>query len=170
MAAIAMAVLLSGCGWFDGPPKLEKLRPGAERALSPSESLPGAGGGHSYDAEIVPNDETRGGPAIGSVVAASGGQKAQLEKLEKDAAARDAEDRAAREKADAERAKNNPDSPAGGPATPSKEASTGDRPGEPPTQPAAPAPAPVTSTPVPPPPSDGPPLDPNNTPTKPAGT
>ena len=160
LAAIATALLLSGCGWFDGPPALEKLRPGAERALSPSDTLP-ASRAQNYDAAIVPIDETRGGPAIGSIVAASGGQKAQLEKMEKEASARDAEDRAARERADAQKAKMDPPILA-------KTVGTGDKPGEPPTQPAAPARAPVSATPVPPPPASDTPLDPS-TPAKPAG-
>lgn len=165
LAAMTLSILLSGCGWFDGPPKLEKLRPGAERALQPSDSLPALPPPGGYDAAIMPIDETQGGPAIGSIIAASGGQKAQIEKLEKEASARDAEDRAAREKADAEKAKMDP-------ATPGKQAGTGDRPGEPPTQPMAPASAPVGSGPVlpPPAPADALPTNDNNTPTKPAGT
>src|SRR5476651_2582273 len=100
------AVLLSGCGWFDGPPRLEKLRPGAEKAISPSDSLPAPSSGRSYDAAIMPVDASA--PAIGSIVAASGGQKAQLEKLEKDAAARDAEDRAQRERTAANKQNSEP--------------------------------------------------------------
>jgi hypothetical protein len=169
---LGMPVLLSGCGWFDGPPALEKLRAGAERAISPSDSLP-AVGAHDYDAAIVPIDETRGGPAIGSVVAASGGQKAQLEKLEKEAAARDAEDRAVRERANAEKARIDAEKAKMekmDKVVPGKQAGTGDRPGEPATQPVATPRTPVSATPVPPPPpADVSPSDPNSQ-TKPAGT
>jgi hypothetical protein len=162
---LVTAVLLSGCGWFDGPPKLEKLRPGVEKAISPSDSLPAPSSGRSYDAAIVPVDASA--PAIGSIVAASGGQKAQLEKLEKDAAARDAEDRAQRERTAANKANSEP--PVLAKTISDKTVGTGDKPGEPPTQPAAPPRAPVTAVPVSPP-TDGDPLGPNNTPTKPAGT
>jgi hypothetical protein len=161
IAVFGMAILLSGCGWFDGPPALEKLRPGAERAIQPSDSLP-APAGRSYDPAIMPVDAAT--PALGSIVAASGGQKAQIEKLEKEASARDAEDRAAREKTAADN-KAKADG-ATTPGTPGKQAA-GDRPGEPPTQPAAPPRAPVSAAPVPPPATDTP-LDPSQ-PAKPAG-
>jgi len=168
MVGLVTAVLLSGCGWFDGPPRLERLRPGAEKAISPSESLPALAPPGGYDAAIMPIDAST--PALGSIVAASGGQKAQLEKLEKDAAARDAEDRAQRERTAANKQNSEPPvlPKTIGDKTIGDKTVGGDKSGEPPTQPAAPPRAAVSATPVPPPPATDTPLDPSQ-PAKPAG-
>jgi len=173
MVGLVTAVLLSGCGWFDGPPRLEKLRAGAERSIQPSDSLPALAPPGGYDAAIMPIDAST--PALGSIVAASGGQKAQLEKIEKDAAARDAEDRAQRERVAANKQNSEPpvlpktigDKTIGDKTIGDKTVG-GDKSGEPPTQPAAPPRAAVSATPVPPPPATDTPLDPSQ-PAKPAG-
>jgi cell division protein FtsN len=158
---ISALALLSGCGWFDSTPvHLDKLRPGAERAMSPTTALPPPAAGQNYDAGGALIDESRGGPAIGSIVAASGGQKAQLDKAEKEQAERDKQDRLAREKAsqNLKTADKNANQKTGQ-STVNANTNvngnvTGDKPGEPPTQPVAPARAPVTSAPVPPPTTD----------------
>lgn len=171
--------LLSGCDWFDSTPtNPEKLRAGAEKGMSPSEALPPPPVNQQYGAADVAVNENAGGPAIGSIIAASGGQKAQIEKQEKEQAERDKADREAREKAAAankareEKYGGNEvipvTLPAGAPAN------------EPPTQPTAaprtavngaplPAPTPDATAPAaaPPAPSDQP-SDPNAS-TKPAG-
>ncbi len=165
---VSALALLSGCDWFGSstPADMAKLRPGAERDVPASSALPPPAAGQQYGAPVSPVDDTRNAPQIGSVVAPSGGQKAQLEKQEKDELAREEQDRAAREKAarEAKEAEKN--------AAPAKEATTtGDKPGEPPTQPVAPARGPVSSAPVPPPdtgPSDVPAGPPNDA--KPAGS
>jgi hypothetical protein len=143
--AVSMAALLSGCDWFDSstPVDMGKLRPGLDRDVPVSASLPPPPAGQQYDPAIAPVDTMRNTPQIGSIVPESGGQKAQLEKQEKEEEARDAQEREAREKADnaAKEADKN--------AASGKQANT--TAGEPPTQPVAPPRAPVTGTPVPPP-------------------
>jgi hypothetical protein len=146
---LGVLILLSvnGCDWLFGsstPTNAERARPGAERQVAPSNALPPAGGGHGYDAASMPVDETRTGPKIGSVIADKGGQKAQIDAANKEAAERDKRAREEREKASQAAAK-------------AKEASTSGDKGakppadQPPAQPAAPAPAPVTSAPIAPP-------------------
>jgi len=95
MVAVAALALLGGCGWFDSssPTTSEKARPGAERQVTATNALPGAGAGHSYDGAVAPVDETRSAPKIGSVVAGKGGQKAQLEAATKEANEREAKAR-----------------------------------------------------------------------------
>jgi hypothetical protein len=155
---VSALTLLSGCNWFDSskPADLGKLRPGLERDVAVSSSLPPPPAGQRYDPPIAPVDTMRNTPQIGSIVRESGGQKAQLEKLDKEDQTRDAQEREAQEKADAaakEAEKN---------AASGKQANTT---GEPPTQPAAPPRAPVRGTPVAPPSTDTAP-----TPAPPAGT
>jgi hypothetical protein len=135
LLGVSTLALLAGCDWFGGgTSNTAKVRPGAERQVTGSGSLPSASAGRQYDAGIAPVDETRG-PQIGSVVATKGGQKAQLEGAAKEAAERDKQAREAREKADKEAAERK-----------------ANKPEEPPTQPTVPPPAPVTTAPVPPPP------------------
>ncbi len=127
LLGVSTLALLAGCDWFGGgTSNTAKVRPGAERQVTVSGSLPSASAGRQ--------DETRG-PQIGSVVATKGGQKAQLEGAAKEAAERDKQAREAREKADKEAAERK-----------------ANKPEEPPTQPTVPPPAPVTTAPVPPPP------------------
>jgi hypothetical protein len=150
---VSVLALLSGCGWFGGstPADMTKARPGAERDVPVSATLPPPPANQQYDASIAPVDSMRDTPKIGSIVPESGGQKAQLEKQEKEEQARDAEERENREKAD-KAAKEAEDAEK---AASGKQATTsGDKASEPPTQPVAAPPAPVTSAPVPPPAPD----------------
>lgn len=114
--------LLAGCGWFGGGSiPTQKARPGADRDVQATGALPAAGSTRPYDQGIVAADETRGGAQIGSVVPASGGQKAQIEAAEKEAAERDAkarEEREKREAAEKEAKANEPQEPAKPPPTP----------------------------------------------------
>ena len=171
---LSALALLSGCGWFDSsvPVDMGKLRPGAERDISPSTSLPPPPSGHSFDAPISPVEETASNPKIGSVVAESGGQKAQLEKQEKEEAKLDAQELKERDKAIQQEKSNNARDAAIGTQT-NTTPSPADVPPGPPTQPVAPERAPVTGTPVPPPASDAAPSNtPSGAPTdaKPAGS
>ena len=88
-------LLLGGCEWlgFGGSSITgEKARPGAERQVTVTNSLPAARAS-GYDASVAPVDETRSAPKIGSLVAGKGGQKAQKEALDKEAGERDAKAR-----------------------------------------------------------------------------
>jgi hypothetical protein len=80
------AATLSGCGWFDSgnpsPLQSQQLRPGADR-LAPAIGLPPAPQRGTYDGGQAPLDEGRSQP-VGTVVAAKGGQRAQLELKEKE--------------------------------------------------------------------------------------
>jgi hypothetical protein len=152
----AMMVALGGCDWLFGsstPSNAEKARPGAERQVAPSNSVPSAGAGRQYDTAITPVDETRTGPKIGSIIPDKGGQKAQLDAAAKDAAERDKKAREEREKAALDEA----DRKAKSASTDAKGAKGAQPPAdEPPTQPAAPPQAPVTTAPAPPPPASPP--------------
>ena len=155
---LAPFTALGGCGWFDGdaPANSTKVRPGAERAIAPSNALPSASAGRQYDAAVAAVDETRSGPKIGSIIPDKGGQKAQLDAAAKEAAERDKKAREEREKAaEAERKAKEADAKEG-----KGDKAAGKAPADqPPTQPAAPPPAPITATPVPPPPATTPPPD-----------
>ena len=154
---VSLLVSLGGCDWLFGgstPANTATVRPGAERQIAPSNALPAAGGGHSYDAPATPVDETRSGPKIGSILPDKGGQKAQLDKIAKEQAERDKQAREQREKAAQEAAERK---------AREKEASKDDKTpkpptDEPPTQPSVAPPAPVTTAPASPPPV-GPPAD-----------
>lgn len=103
LIAVSACALLAGCGWFgsDGAPS-GKARPGADR-LAPTGTLPSARPGHGTEQGVSPVDETSGSaPAIGSVVAGKGGQRAQKEAAEKESAAREAKERDARGAAERE--------------------------------------------------------------------
>jgi len=91
LLGVSVLTLLSGCGWFDGdtPSNSAKVRPGVDRQVAASSSLPSAGAGHQYEGAIAPIDETRSGPKIGSLVPDKGGQKKQLEAAAMEAAERD---------------------------------------------------------------------------------
>jgi hypothetical protein len=160
-----LLVLLGGCEWLglsSSTTNSEKARPGAERGVNVTNSLPAARGG-GYDASVTALDETRTAPRLGSVVQGKGGQKAQKEAADKDASERDArakEDRARREREAALRKGQE-----GGdkkPATPS------DMPGpaadSTPATPATPAapPAPMSTAPLSPAPGN-PPAPPSDT-------
>jgi hypothetical protein len=179
-AALAVSALglLSGCGWLgiggsSTPADMAKARPGVEREVQPSAALPPPPANQQYDPPIAPVDDMRSTPAIGSIVAASGGQAAQLEKQAKEEAEQDAQDRAARAKADAA-AKEAEKDAAKTPGAAREATTTGDQPGEAPTQPVGPPRGAVNGAPMPPPTDSGaspsnPPVGPNAQ-TKPAGT
>src|SRR5690242_2864584 len=99
--------LLGGCEWLGltsrTPVNSEKARPGAERQVNVTNSLPAARAG-GYDASIAPVDENRGAPRLGSIVQGKGGQKAQKEAADKEAAERDAKAREERARAEREAA------------------------------------------------------------------
>ena len=100
LTAVSVAALVSGCGWFGGgSAPIGKARPGADRAVQPTATLPAPQGGSGVEGGIAPIEDVA--PAIGSVIPAKGGQKAQKEAAEKDAADRDAKARAQREERDA---------------------------------------------------------------------
>jgi len=98
-----LLVLLGGCEWLglsSSPSNAEKVRPGAERGVNVTNSLPAARGS-GYDASVAPIDENRSAPKLGSIVQGKGGQKAQKEAADKEASERDAksrEERARRER------------------------------------------------------------------------
>lgn len=190
LLGVSAAAILAGCGWFgsSSPTDSQKARPGADRQVAPTGALPSANPGRQYEPGVAATDETRS-PQIGSIIPAKGGQKAQKEAADKEAAERDAkarEEREARDAAEREaKAKEPPPpprtSPAGAlPGRPAaaeiggKSTAPAGRPiqGEPSTtEPAetAPAatgtaPAPVTAAPMPPPSAEPAPLPP------PAGT
>ncbi|MDP2333504.1 MAG: hypothetical protein Q8M19_22735 [Reyranella sp.] len=120
LLGLAAAVLLSGCGWFDGggaPSHLQGARLGADRQAPVMKALPSRDSGRPHEGGAAPSDETRGPqarPAIGATVAGKGGQKVQKEAAEKQAAERSRKEREA--KAERDRAERSAD--AGKAATP----------------------------------------------------
>src|SRR5476649_1272320 len=94
LLGVSTAALLAGCDMFDGntPVSSRQVRPGAERAVAVSTSLPPASPTRQYEPGIVAVDEARG--TIGSVVAGKGGQKAQQETIAKAALESDRKARA----------------------------------------------------------------------------
>lgn len=101
LLAVSSFALLAGCGWFEGGAPVGKARPGADRQIAPTGTLPAANPGRQSEQTVVPVDDPRGTtPAIGSVVGAKGGQRAQKEAADKAAAERDAKDREQRNAAD----------------------------------------------------------------------
>ena len=68
--AVSACALLAGCGWFgrdDATPHV-KARPGADRLVAPTATLPPAPPGHGADQGVAPVDETRSSsPQIGSL-------------------------------------------------------------------------------------------------------
>jgi hypothetical protein len=91
LLAVSTLALLAGCGWFGGDAPTGKARPGADRQIAPTGTLPAANPGRQSEQTVGPADETRGTtPPIGSVVPTKGGQRAQKEAAEKAAADRDA--------------------------------------------------------------------------------
>ena len=99
---------LNGCGWFDGwfsgkpsPLQSAPLRPGVDRQTT-ANGLPPAPNRGTYDAGVAPVDDNRSQP-LGGIVAAKGGQKAQLEAAEKERAEREGEREKERAQREAER-------------------------------------------------------------------
>jgi outer membrane protein OmpA-like peptidoglycan-associated protein len=100
LLGVSALALLAGCDWIGGSTPIgPPPRPGAEKGVAPSASLPPGPANPQYDAGVVSSDERA--PAIGSIVAAKGGQKAQRDAIEKDQADRDRKDREARLERDA---------------------------------------------------------------------
>jgi hypothetical protein len=103
LLAVSTFALLAGCGWFGGDSTAGKARPGADRQIAPTGTLPAANPGRQSEQGVTPVDETRGTtPTVGSVVGAKGGQRAQKEAADKAAAERDAKAREQRDAADRE--------------------------------------------------------------------
>ena len=101
LLAVSTFALLAGCGWFGSDAPVGKARPGADRQIAPTGTLPSANAGRQSEQTVVPADETRGStPQVGSIVSAKGGQKAQKEAADKAAAERDAKAREQRDAAD----------------------------------------------------------------------
>jgi hypothetical protein len=104
LLAVSTCALLAGCGWFSGSDApVAKGRPGADRQIAPTGTLPPAHPGQGGEQGVAPVDETRG--TVGSVVAAKGGQRAQKEAADKDAVERDAKEREQRQARDAAKSK-----------------------------------------------------------------
>jgi hypothetical protein len=152
-----LLVLLGGCEWLglsSSTTNSEKARPGAERGVNVTNSLPAARGA-GYDASVTALDETRTAPRLGSVVQGKGGQKAQKEAADKDSSERDArakEERARREREAAlrkgqEGGDKKPATPGDGTPGPAADST--------PATPAAPA-APVSTAPLTPAPGNPP--------------
>ena len=100
LLAVSILALLTGCGWFGGSSTpTGKARPGADRQIAPTGTLPAANPGGQSEQGVTPADETRG--QIGTVVGAKGGQRAQKEATDKAAADRDVKERELRNAADA---------------------------------------------------------------------
>lgn len=112
LLAVSTLMLLTGCGWFGGGgAPIGKARPGADRQIAPTGTLPSANPGGQSEQGVVPADETRN--PIGSVVTTKGGQRSQKEAADKAAADRDAKEREQRNAADREtEAKQQPAPPA----------------------------------------------------------
>jgi hypothetical protein len=102
LVVLAGLALLAGCSWFGDSAPVGKARPGADRSIAPTGTLPSASPGQGGQQGVAPVDETRGStPVIGSVVAGKGGQKAQKDAEEKAAVERDAKAREQRAAQDA---------------------------------------------------------------------
>jgi len=108
LCVLLVTAPLNGCGWFDGwfggkpsPLQSAPLRPGVDRQTT-ANGLPPAPNRGTYDAGVAPIDDNRSQP-LGAIVAAKGGQKAQLDAAEKDRTQRDAEREKERAQREAER-------------------------------------------------------------------
>ena len=99
LLGVSTLALMAGCGMFDSStPVQQRKGPARCRPSGRGEQrLPSASSGRQYDAGIAAVDETRTGPQVGSIVAGRGGQKAQKEAIEKEAAERDAKAREQRQ-------------------------------------------------------------------------
>ena len=71
LVVASIFVLLSACGWFGGAnAPVGNARPGADRQIAPTGTLPAANPGRQAEQTVVPGHELRGTtPPIGSVVA-----------------------------------------------------------------------------------------------------
>lgn len=158
LLGVSALALLAGCDWFGGStPVGAPPRPGVERDVAPTNALPPAPGNRQYDAAVTAGDETRNTTAaIGSVISAKGGQKAQKEAIEKEQADRDRKDREARlEREAADKELKNKEKQEGAPAAApvgAPPAGSGTITSDPsPVSAPVPPPAPVTTAPMAPP-------------------
>jgi hypothetical protein len=102
LLGLSSLALLAGCSWFGDSAPVGKARPGADRSIAPTGTLPSASPGQGAQQGVGAVDETRGStPVIGSVVGGKGGQKAQKDAEEKAAVERDAKAREQRAAQDA---------------------------------------------------------------------
>jgi len=158
LLGVSALALLAGCDWIGGSTPIgPPPRPGVEKGVQPSASLPPGPVNPQYDAGVAGNDD-RAAPAIGSIIAPKGGQKAQREAIEKEQAERDRKDREARlEREAVEKEEKARETQAGGNAPavaplgappPGAGTITSD---QPPVSAPVPPPAPVTTAPVAPP-------------------
>ena len=87
LLAVSTLALLTGCGWFGGAnAPVGKARPGADRQIAPTGTLPSASPAATSEQGVTPGDETR--RTVGTVVPGQGGQRAQKQAADK-AAERD---------------------------------------------------------------------------------
>lgn len=161
LLGVSALAMLSGCDWISGSTPIgPPPRPGVEREIAPVSAIPPAPGNRQYDAPVTAADETRTStPAIGSIVAGKGGQKAQKEALEKEQAEHDRKDREARDERDAaEKEAKRKEKEAGTSGVAPAVAPVGAPPvgagsitSDPPVSAPVPPPAPVTGAPIAPP-------------------
>jgi hypothetical protein len=96
LLAVSTVALLTGCGWFGGgSAPVGKARPGADRQIAPTGTLPSANPAGTAEQGVTPVDETR--TTVGTVVPGQGGQRSQKQAADKAAADRDAKAREQRQ-------------------------------------------------------------------------
>ena len=100
--ALCAPFVLAACASGPSPLLSEPVRPGVDKAVPQSASLPPAPAGR-YEPGIVPENEEEGA-TVGQLVADKGGQKAQKEKDKKEQAAVEAD--LARQRAEQARQRN----------------------------------------------------------------
>lgn len=157
LLGVSALALLAGCDWIGGStPVGPPPRPGVERGVQPSASIPAPPANPQYDAGVVGGDD-RAAPAIGSIISPKGGQKAQREAIEKEQADRDRKDREARlereaaEKEEKARGKQEGTTPAAAPVGAPPVGAGTITSDQPPLSAPVPPPAPVTTAPMAPP-------------------
>jgi hypothetical protein len=89
LLAVAAPILLAACDNSPSPLPLQSVRSGADRWAPATRTLPPATE-QRYDPGIAPSNEEKG-TTIGTIIAPTGGQRAQKEKERKEQAAVDAE-------------------------------------------------------------------------------
>lgn len=81
LLAVSTLALLTGCGWFGGgSAPVGKARPGADRQIAPTGTLPSANPAGTAEQGVTPVDETR--TTVGTVVPGQGGQRSQKQARE----------------------------------------------------------------------------------------
>jgi len=160
LLGVSALAFLAGCDWIGGStPVGPPPRPGVERDVPPSAAIPPAPASPQYDAGVVVDD--RAAPAIGSIVAGKGGQKAQRDAMEKDQAERDRKAReerverdAAEKDAKAKETEQGPSpvaAPVGAPPVGAGSITSDQSPVSAPVSAPVPPPGPVTAAPIAPP-------------------